>query len=50
MGAYLNVKINASSLEDKAFAEEMVSKAQAYVVKAKELETALMAKVEEVIG
>ena len=50
MGAYLNVKINASSLEDKTFAEEMVSKAQAYVVKAKELETALMAKVEEVIG
>ena len=50
MGAYLNVKINASSLEDKAFAEEMVSKAQAYVMKAKELETALMAKVEEVIG
>ena len=50
MGAYLNVKINASSLEDKAFAEEMVSKAQAYVLKAKELETALMAKVEEVIG
>ena len=50
MGAYLNVKINASSLEDKAFAEEMVSKAQAYVVKAKELETSLMAKVEEVIG
>ena len=50
MGAYLNVKINASSLDDKAFADEMVGKAQAYVVKAKELETALMAKVEEVIG
>jgi len=50
MGAYLNVKINASSLEDKVFADEMVSKAQAYVVKAKELETALMEKVEEVIG
>lgn len=50
MGAYLNVKINASSLEDKVFAEETVSKAHAYVVKAKELETALMAKVEEVIG
>lgn len=50
MGAYLNVKINASSLEDKTFADEMVSKAHEYVVKAKELETALMAKVEEVIG
>ena len=50
MGAYLNVKINASSLEDKTFAEEMVSKAQAYVVKAKEFEATLMAKVEEVIG
>ena len=50
MGAYLNVKINASSLEDKVFADEMVSKAQAYVVKTKELETALMEKVEEVIG
>jgi glutamate formiminotransferase/formiminotetrahydrofolate cyclodeaminase len=50
MGAYLNVKINASSLDDKAFAEEKVSKAYEYVVKAKELETALMKKVEEVIG
>lgn len=50
MGAYLNVKINASSLEDKVFAEEMVSKAHEYVVKAQQLETALMAKVEEVIG
>lgn len=50
MGAYLNVKINASSLDDKVFADEMVGKAQAYVVKAKELETALMEKVEEVIG
>ena len=50
MGAYLNVKINASSLDDKTFAEEKVSKAYEYVVKAKELETDLMKKVEEVIG
>lgn len=50
MGAYLNVKINASSLEDKVFADEMVSKAHAYVVKAQQLESELMKKVEEVIG
>jgi glutamate formiminotransferase/formiminotetrahydrofolate cyclodeaminase len=49
-GAYLNVKINASSLDDKVFAEEMVSKAHEYVVKAQQLESDLMAKVEEVIG
>lgn len=50
MGAYLNVKINASSLEDKVFADEMVSKAHAYVVKAQQLESELMKTVEEVIG
>ena len=50
MGAYLNVKINASSLEDKVFADEMVSKAHEYVVKAQQLESELMKKVEEVIG
>lgn len=49
IGAYLNVKINASSLDDKAFADEMVKKAHDYVLRAKELEAELMQKVEAVI-
>lgn len=49
IGAYLNVKINASSLDDKDFADDMVQKAHDYVVRAKELEAELMQKVEAVI-
>lgn len=50
IGAYLNVKINASSLDDKDFANEMVNKAADYVKRAKELENSLMEKVEDVIN
>lgn len=48
-GAYLNVKINASSLEDKEYAEMMINKAHDYVVKADRLEKSLMKKTEQVI-
>ena len=34
-GAYMNVKINASSLDDKQFAESIVADAREYVVKAR---------------
>ena len=34
-GAYLNVKINASSLADKEFANQIVGEAHDYVMKAR---------------
>jgi formiminotetrahydrofolate cyclodeaminase len=43
MGAYLNVKINAGSLEDKAFAEE-------YVKKGEELQERAIEKEKEILG
>ena len=49
-GAYLNVKINASSLKDKAWAEMMIAKAHDYVVKADRIERRLMRLTEKVIG
>ena len=49
-GAYLNVKINASSLKDKAWAEMMINKAHDYVVKADRIERRLMKLTEKVIG
>jgi glutamate formiminotransferase/formiminotetrahydrofolate cyclodeaminase len=49
-GAYLNVRINATGLEDKIFAEEMVTKAKEYVDKAITKETELMERVEKVIS
>lgn len=49
-GAYLNVKINASSLKDKEWAEMMINKAHDYVVKADNIERRLMKKTEKVIG
>ena len=49
-GAYLNVKINASGLNDKKFAAEMVLKASEYYTKAKEREIQLLQRVEEIIG
>ena len=49
-GAYLNVKINASSLKDKAWAEMMINKAHDYVVKADRIEKRLMRLTEKVIG
>lgn len=44
----MNVKINASSLEDKEYAEMMINKAHDYVVKADRLEKSLMKKTEQV--
>lgn len=49
-GAYLNVKINASSLKDKEWAEMMITKAHDYVVKADRIEKRLMRLTEKVIG
>lgn len=49
-GAYLNVKINASSLQDKEYASMMIEKAHDYVVKADRIEKNLMKKTEKVIG
>lgn len=48
-GAFLNVKINASSLDDKNFAEDIVNQANEYVCKANELEKSLLEKVNKVI-
>ena len=49
-GAYLNVKINASSLKDKEWAGMMINKAHDYVMKADRIERNLMKKTEKVIG
>ncbi|MDR1346257.1 MAG: glutamate formimidoyltransferase [Bacteroidales bacterium] len=48
-GAYLNVKINAAGLEDKAFAAEITYKAYDYVQKSNKLEKELLEKVEKII-
>ena len=48
-GAYLNVKINAASLDDKEFANSIVAQAADFVAKANETEKALLAQVEAVI-
>lgn len=45
-GALLNVKINASGLEDKTFAEEIVSKSEAIAEKALAMENEIMKEVE----
>jgi len=50
IGAYLNVKINASDLDDKKYAEEITAKAFDYVQKANATEKELLEKVEKVIG
>ncbi|MFM7217745.1 MAG: cyclodeaminase/cyclohydrolase family protein, partial [Bacteroidota bacterium] len=42
MGAALNVKINASGLDDKAFADNIVSKADAMIVEAKKEEERIL--------
>ncbi len=49
-GAYLNVKINASSLDDKAYADKMISEARDFAARADEKEKALMEMTEKVIG
>lgn len=48
-GAYLNVRINASSLEDKVFANQIVESAREYVSKANLLKKKLIDKVEAVL-
>jgi len=50
IGAYLNVRINATGLEDKTFAEEIVKKAKDFVEKAITREKTLLQQVEEIIG
>jgi glutamate formiminotransferase/formiminotetrahydrofolate cyclodeaminase len=42
MGAFLNVKINASGLKDTAFVENIIAKAQAIEEKAMALETEIL--------
>ena len=49
-GAYLNVRINATGLEDKTFAEKMVANAKTYMEKAVAKETELLHRVEAIIG
>lgn len=41
-GAYLNVKINASGLKDKAVAQQLIDEAEAMYAKANELESEVM--------
>jgi len=49
-GAYLNVKINASGLADKAIATDYVEKAKILLSKAFEQEKIILAKVEDIIN
>ena len=49
MGAYLNVKINAAGLDDKAFGEEIISKGHVIVEKANEIEQRILSIAEEKI-
>ena len=48
-GAFLNVKINASSLDDKNYADNIVKQAAGFVTKANELEKALLEQVNAII-
>lgn len=50
MGAYLNVKINAAGLADKEFTANILDKGAEIERKASELETAILAHVNKVIG
>ena len=49
-GAYLNVKINATSLDDKTFVEKMLSEGAAIEAKAEQLEKEIMLIVEKKIA
>ena len=46
-GAYLNVKINASSLDDKEFANKIVAEAHDYVVRANRIKSRLIKLVDK---
>lgn len=50
MGAYLNVKINAAGLTDKTFANDIIAKGKAIQEKAQQLESEILAVVNEKIG
>lgn len=50
MGAFLNVRINAAGLTDKAFAADIVARGQAIQEKAMALETEILKVVNEKIG
>ena len=50
MGAYLNVRINAAGLTDKAFAGDILAKGKAIQEKAQRLENEILAVVNEKIG
>ncbi len=50
IGAYLNVKINTGSLDDKAFVAEILAKAEQTVAKANSLEKELMEQVNQKIA
>ncbi|HPB58298.1 MAG TPA: cyclodeaminase/cyclohydrolase family protein, partial [Bacteroidales bacterium] len=50
IGAYLNVKINAADIDDKAFADKMIREAEEYVEKAKAKEAELMEVVRKVMA
>lgn len=45
MGAYMNVKINASTLKDKAFVDDILQKANDLLMKTKSMEEAILTKV-----
>jgi len=49
IGAYLNVKINTTGLDDRIFAEEIVNKTKEYVEKSIEREKELLKRVEKII-
>lgn len=49
IGAYLNVKVNSGSLNDKIFVNELLEKANNLVLKTKELESEIMSIVESKI-
>ncbi|MDR3046749.1 MAG: glutamate formimidoyltransferase [Bacteroidales bacterium] len=49
IGAYLNVKINAIGLDDKVYAQKMITLAADYVQKANQIEKELLEKVEKII-
>ena len=49
-GAFLNVKINASGLEDKEFVKELLKKGQAFESEAFNAEEAILKKTEEIIN
>ncbi len=50
MGAFMNVRINASGYDDKAYVNEVISKGKEIENKTTELETAILKIVNEKIG